>query len=528
MTMKFAPTTPVMVALMFCGLRGPVWGADVNSPPPSLPNHQSGQTKSLPPQTGSGIQGPAGLPAAATRGAPGTSKTADAALHAAFLKLLNSPDSTVVSVNGKSISAGEFRSSIRSYASQHAKPMRRAAAKKNVPPVSTGSALTAQNNALLSEMKQRLTGNGAQLAGTTALAVKARVGVSGTAFGTPTASTTTAAGATIGKPCPQRPPSLVAVKGSLTPGGMIALEGECLGGTQGQVLMYGDFPNGSVPLQVQMWADAGAAATVPADLAGVIDQAARIQVVRADGQVSTLHNYNYVASRATALLPASLVQLVNCNGLTPADCSPATAYHMSMLSTESGWWGQSSGADSWRVTVGNDWALQTINISDLSGSTAVTGFDQGPPNFAAFGLQWLGALVSETNIRSSFMDLGVDDQTYLASYAFTITASGPTGVSPDPAVKPPYSGHAAAVGTPVRAADFPPPTVVGTTLTGAPPAALPGGNQPVWNTIIGSGAAPGATGVGRGFGSPRPSAPVRPVQVPGQPTSVQPGTPVQN
>jgi len=497
MKIRFAPA--ISVALMVGALSGPVFTANLNQAPQSLPGQQSGgPAKSIPPT--SSITGPAAGSGAATSTTPsaaGAAKLATGERRAALVKLLSSPDNAVVSVGGKSISAGQLRGNIRSVASKFAKAPRRVAMKGVSAPSASQSALSSQNSAVLTELKEKLTGAGGGRTGRTTALASAPAGPS--------------------KPCDQRPPFMGELKGSLTPGGIVAFDGSCFGSAQGEVRMYGDFPHGYISLPVQMWADGGTAATVPADLVGVLDQPAHIAVVRrSDGQQSNLRTLAFVAGRQTLQIPPNLVQLVACTDF-PNDCAASAASHYSN-SGDDGSVGLRFGTDTWRVTVGNGWALQSLDTAYSFGSITAAGFDQGPPNTATFNFQWVGDTLSATTTHATFFDLVGETQTqYLAAYSFSITAVGPAGVSPDPAVKPAYSYAAKPGGaeTSIRGAALTPNPMP----DAAASQSIPASNKPVWNTIIGSSPAAGS--------GTRPSSSVRPVQFPGQPTPVAPGAPVQ-
>ena len=172
------------------------------------------------------------------------------------------------------------------------------------------------------------------------------------------------------------------------------------------------------------------------------------------------------------------------------------------------------GMDTWQVTVGNGWVLQVLSLTDYDGSTTSTGFDQGPSDFAVINISWGAAEISSTTTYATFFDMiGQTETAYLASYSFSVSAVGPAGVSPDPAVKPPYAGHPGGAGSSIRAGNVSAKTGVDATA----PQAAPIANAPVWNTIIGTTPA----------GGTRPGSSLKPSQIQGQPTSVQPGAAVE-
>jgi hypothetical protein len=488
--------TPVVLTL--AGISGQGHAAAAVQAPPSALGQSATQTKSAPSASTTGITGPGaqgsntgrGNGTSGTGSSGGTGTMTPAMKRAALVKLLSSPDSTVVNVNGKPISAGQLRQGIRSAGSSFNRTPK-VGGGRTVPAAVNASSLATANRSLLTALQQAVGSSGSH-----------------------PKVTQTSAVADLNKPCSQRAPYIAEMKGTLTPGGMITFEGECLGTTQGEVRLYGDFPNGFARLQVQLWADVGVAATVPADLNGVLDQSGRLEVVRADTQVSNDRKANFTATRVTQQVPVQLVQLITCTDY-PNDCADQSASHIS-LDGDDGASGQRTGGDSWKVAVGNGWALQNLSVTDQIGSTTSTGFDQGPSTSAQFNIAWVGGVLSSTTTHYAFWDLvGSTETTYLASYAFTVTAVGPAGVSPDPSVKPPYAGHAVQAGNSVTAlqdkAPTPPPTPVQNLEQQAA--------KPVWNTIIGTG--------GNGSSTVSSSTRVKATQLQGQPTSVAPGAPVQ-
>jgi hypothetical protein len=287
---------------------------------------------------------------------------------------------------------------------------------------------------------------------------------------------------------------------------MIVLGGSCFGAAQGELRMYGEFPNGMVRLQIQLWADGGAAALVPADLTGVMDQKATLRLVRPDGQESNPREMEFTAARETQAVPAQLVRCSACADF-PNDCVSQSAYHIS-YNGDNGNAGTMGGADIWVAAVGNGWTLQALNVVDSFGGVTTSGFDQGPSNAAQIVFQWGASELSVSTSHGFFDLIGETEYTYLASYSFSIAAVGPAGVSPDPAVKPPYAGKSANPAGGIRAGSL---STQPTQAAEAPSASAPRpvGPQPTWNTIIGTGA----------------RVPQNPIS--GQPTAVPPGAAVQ-
>jgi hypothetical protein len=253
------------------------------------------------------------------------------------------------------------------------------------------------------------------------------------------------------KPCPERGPGIVESKGSsLTPGGMVAFRGSCLGANPGEVRMYGDFPGGVVKLHIDLWTDDSVAATVPADLSAVMDQTAGVQVVRTDGSVSNARRLPFTARRETTRLSANLISIVNCSQDTY--CSANSVVHNALRSEDEND-GDLDGSDTWQIGVGNGWALQSLDFDSAVGGMTAPGFEQGAPGSATVKVSWDATLSGSDNAdNSAFADvfrpflLENKIYWYTAAYSLNVAAIGPAGISPDPSVKPPYAGQSGSHG----------------------------------------------------------------------------------
>ena len=493
-----------------------------SSTPSSLRSSSGGSTSATPTSqrpAGWGASGAA--PLTGTHAAPAASAKSTGNGENPLARLLRQPDTATATIHGKSVTAAQVRQTFKAYAARHGKPHVRAVARSPAASGLSESALQAQNQSLLSQFQKEAKnlGSPAQQASMKASAVR----TSGTLV-----TDRTATGALQAGPCSSSPPGLASLAGVAQPGGILILKGRCFGSAQGQVRMYGAFPGRSVSLTVNMWADVGVAATVPADLSGVLDQGARLQIVRADGGASNEEKIAFIARRETLQLPANLVQLVRCSAAN--ECTgqivpggpTVSAMHVSERGddSEDPNFGDLGGTDSWQVRVGNGWVLNTLELGNAFGSFQVSGFDQGPPDSAAFKIDWIASPWSVTTAPECFFCVVTDTTTLsLAEYTLNITASGPAGVSPDPSVKPPISQQPVASGTSASAAG---------SMRGTPPGhgASPqswgaGSSPPSWN------APPAAAGSAGSIAGTRVGGSVRPVQVPGQPTKPAPGAPVE-
>jgi hypothetical protein len=496
------------------------------SVPSSLRSSSGGTTSSTPTSQRPQSWGGSGAAAStAAHAAPAASAKSTGSGENPLARLLRQPDTASATIRGKSVTAGQVRQAIQAYAARHGKPHVRAAARSSTATGLSESALQAQNRSLLSAFQQesKALGSPAQQATMKASAVRTS-GTSGTVL-----TDRSATGALQAGPCSSSPPGLASLTGAAQPGGILILKGRCFGSAQGQVRMYGAFPGRYVSLKIDMWADVGVAATVPPDLSGVLDQTARLQIVRADGSASNEEKMAFIARRESLQVPTSLVQLVRCS--SGQDCTgqvgldgrtAVSAFHVYTDDSEGPAFssGVPGGNDTWQVRVGNGWALNTLELGNAFGSFQVSGFDQGPPDSAAFKIDWLTTPWSvTTRPECDFCFLTETSTLSMAVYTLNITASGPAGVSPDPSVKPPISQQPGTTGTSASAAG---------SMRGAPPShgASPaswgsGSSPPSWN------APPPAAGSAGSIAGTRVSGSVRPVQVPGQPNKPAPGAPVE-
>ena len=108
------------------------------------------------------------------------------------------------------------------------------------------------------------------------------------------------------KPCSQTSPFINVVKGSLTPGGQLAVEGLCMG-SGGQLQIFGTFPGGAISLPVLVWSESGVAAAVPSDISGVTDQSVKVQLTRSDGRQSNERSALFRAKHQEIIVPATLI-----------------------------------------------------------------------------------------------------------------------------------------------------------------------------------------------------------------------------
>jgi hypothetical protein len=177
----------------------------------------------------------------------------------------------------------------------------------------------------------------------------------------PSGATTTIGGDASAKagtpqqPCAERSPYVATFKGTITPGGVIGLTGQCFG-TSGEIRILGTNSNFLIKLQ-PAWTDTAIAATIPADITGQIDQAVEVEIVRADGKKSADLNKVFIAAKDPEIeVPADLVISVQCGN--PAGCSNRQAVHQNDIQDNPPllW-----GTDIWKVQLAKGWQLTTLS-----------------------------------------------------------------------------------------------------------------------------------------------------------------------
>jgi hypothetical protein len=308
--------------------------------------------------------------------------------------------------------------------------LRLAAERPGAPQIISSDELAARNQTLFAQMRALAATGGAK-----------QVDDYTTTPGAQTQLQTNSHEAQARAPCPQQAPFIVEVKGAVAPpagglpviqpGGGVGVTGKCFGAQQGEIHIYGEFPNGYLTLQQVVWSDGLAAGTVP-DITGVIGQVVRVEVVRADGRASPRQeaDFNPHWQETVLTVPASLIHLDSCGDPAP-DCfrdGATQGVHQTGDGKDSD--ADTTGVDTWDVRLAKGWHLTTLSMwNDLSSQPiTITGFDKGPPEQATFSFHfamtcgaWQHApFVGDTCVQS------------LAKYSFEIHAVGPVGVLPTP------------------------------------------------------------------------------------------------
>jgi len=344
--------------------------------------------------------------------------------------LLRQPDDATAVINGKTMSAGELRTGLRASLAKSGKPVPRVTVLK-IAPAMRADRLARRHNQLLSKLRRK-----PSVEGSGSLKIAATVPFRGLDERRRRSARRDARRrGNAGSALPAERSIDGGTQSHADAGGVATFQARGLGANSGEVRLYREFANGL--------GSHVAAVTVPADLAGVLDQAASLQLIRSDGAVSNARKGSFIAWPETARMPASLISNTSCA------CSPQA-------------W-TASEADRW-ARRGDD---SISNFSDLGGTDARQvkigngraprgGFRQprrrrpdrgvraGEPDAAAVKFRWSAPLISRTTERYEPFDMfiGEESTTYTAGYTCTVSTVGPAGVSPDPATKAQCTGKA--------------------------------------------------------------------------------------
>jgi hypothetical protein len=106
-------------------------------------------------------------------------------------------------------------------------------------------------------------------------------------------------------------PTITELKGTLTPGGWIALKGSGFGTTKG-IVSFETAPGKPQLLQIDQWYDEGVVAIVPAEITGVSDRQTPVGLKTAGGKTAQVTG-SFVATRETIAVPANLITVDTCS-----------------------------------------------------------------------------------------------------------------------------------------------------------------------------------------------------------------------
>jgi hypothetical protein len=223
--------------------------------------------------------------------------------------------------------------------------------------------------------------------------------------------------------CNKNPAKIHRVSGVLTPGGSVTITGECFGDKTGQVLAFGQFAGGTVPLSFQHWSNHRVVAVVPA-VKGAADHPVQLTVVRADSKRSPAAQASFVATRERVAVPSRY--------WTPAEKFEASetaggtdvAFYNFRYPSGHG----ASRATPFKVSINQACALDSAEWTRTAGRIdAFNGWESGPPHEANVEVVWTPVCTT----KSTNYLVALDKQK-VCRVAFNLRAWAqcPVGVSP--------------------------------------------------------------------------------------------------
>jgi hypothetical protein len=231
--------------------------------------------------------------------------------------------------------------------------------------------------------------------------------------------------------CETHAPIIQHVKGSVTPGGYVVIEGLCFG-PRGYASLDGSFSDGQLPLTVQSWGDTSITAAIP-QVSGVYDQTAALQII-AIRKPSNRVNVQFTATRDIEPLPAHFISNVSCSQGNVQTNLPGDNATSTCDNAGASHWQEDTGTDRWQAQVPQGWVLTSLALSTGLGSIIGTeGFDAAPPAAEQWSVSWqsgvAGTAFQDTIVWGIFISTTTVNLT-AASYSMQLYASGPIGTMP--------------------------------------------------------------------------------------------------
>lgn len=223
--------------------------------------------------------------------------------------------------------------------------------------------------------------------------------------------------------CPDNgPPKISETPGKLKAGAAGTLWGQCFGDRPGRVELIGQFPGGKLTLPFKAWDQNSVELEVPASVRGAPDHTVAVTLVTADGKTSAAMQAQFVAARERVDVPDHAWQ-------------PGAGFELASTNVGSNNPAAAGQIDR-SVHVNPQCTLETMDAVVLSGGiTAISGFENGPPNEAQVKIHWVGACLDTTTITkyTSIVALG-DDYSFksVCKVAFQARAWAycPAGIAP--------------------------------------------------------------------------------------------------
>ncbi len=176
-------------------------------------------------------------------------------------------------------------------------------------------------------------------------------------------------------PAPASPattsPQLTGMLGQVKPGNAVILFGSGFGNGEGEVRMYGSFPNGFVKLAIDTWGPKGIGIFIP-QVTGVLDQQITLKVVTKDGKYSNNRTASFTATREIRKLKMSDFTKQECRdaafstdkcttvGTTGCSSSVCGEHWVPVFGTVA------KSTDRFAVTLKNSWSYESHAFEGLS------------------------------------------------------------------------------------------------------------------------------------------------------------------
>jgi len=173
-------------------------------------------------------------------------------------------------------------------------------------------------------------------------------------------------------------PALSGMLGQLKPGSAVILFGSNFGTLEGEVRMYGTFPNGFIKLSVDSWGNGGIGVFVPADIKGVLDQQVTLKIVTKAGASSNYKTAPFTAARELRKMKMGEFAKRECRDAALSVDACTTTGQTGCSSSVCGdhsvpiFPGAAASTDRWSVTLKNTWTF------DHHGYSGGTYFSPGP------------------------------------------------------------------------------------------------------------------------------------------------------
>ena len=225
--------------------------------------------------------------------------------------------------------------------------------------------------------------------------------------------------------------------GQIKPGSAVILLGSGFGALEGEVRMYGTFPNGFIKLSVDSWGNGGIGVFIP-QVTGVLDQQITLKVVTKAGAYSNYRTASFTATRelrkvklgefATRQCRDAALSFDSCKTVGEGSCSSSVCGEHMVPQFPS----VAESTDRFATTLKNGW---TYDSHKFSGATAFTPAPQewlNPIVLAeayAMGNDKPTLKVLSTGTSPSFEIPWTVPSLWTDRYNLTLFVTGPAGTS---------------------------------------------------------------------------------------------------